>query len=259
MEECPLPMSEPLEQPEEQKQPQLQPEMTDPGRDADDSYPNASWGPLGGLGIAILSLFFGLLVSIPFLAFGSGDTSDLDLGTTVAIQVATAVGFIFVPIVAAAILSGSLGRGLRQLGFVSFSLKTALVWSGIGILAYLAFALFYVTVIGPAEQDDIAGEFGPVWIQVLLIVIAAPLAEEICFRGLLFRGFRTRLPFWLSAILAAAVFGLLHYETGVSAIPLLIFLGVVFALVYEKTGSLWPAIILHAANNLFALVALSAT
>lgn len=248
----PLPMQDFQYQPEEV------PEKTVVEPADEEAYPSASWGPLGGLGIAILALFFGLLASIPFLALDSRDPSDLSLETTVAIQVATALGFIIVPIAAAAILNSSLRKGLRQLGFVSFSVKTALIWSGIGILAYLAFALFYVTVIGPAEQDDIASEFGPIGIQILLIVFAAPLAEEICFRGLLFRGFRTRLPFWLSALLAASIFGLLHYDTGVSAIPLLIFLGVVFALVYEKTQSLWPAIILHAANNAFALVALSA-
>jgi membrane protease YdiL (CAAX protease family) len=223
-----------------------------------EAYPNASWGPLSGLGIAILSLFFGLLASIPFLALDSQSASSLSLETTVAIQVATALGFVFVPIIAAASLNGSLRKGLKQLGFVGFRLKTALAWSGIGILGYLAFALVYITAFGTPEQDDIAGEFGPLPVQILLIVIAAPLAEEICFRGLLFRGFRTRLPFWISALLAASIFGLLHYSTGVSAIPLLIVLGFIFALVYEKTRSLWPAIILHAANNGLALIALSA-
>ena len=54
-------------------------------------------------------------------------------------------------------------------------------------------------------------------------------------------------------------FGLLHFSTGWSAVPVLIFLGTLFAILYEKTGSLWPPIILHAINNGFAMVVLSAS
>ena len=39
----------------------------------------------------------------------------------------------------------------------------------------------------------------------------------------------------------------------------LVVLGTLFAILYEKTGSLWPPIILHAINNGFAMVVLSAS
>jgi membrane protease YdiL (CAAX protease family) len=36
-------------------------------------------------------------------------------------------------------------------------------------------------------------------------------------------------------------------------------LGAIFAVVYEKTGSIWPAIIMHTVNNAFALAVLSSS
>ena len=49
------------------------------------------------------------------------------------------------------------------------------------------------------------------------------------------------------------IFGVVHAGTGVAAIPFLAALGVVFAYLYERTGSLWPSIIAHTLNNLLAI------
>jgi membrane protease YdiL (CAAX protease family) len=224
------------------------------------TYPYAAWSPVLALGGAVAALFAGLVLSLPFFLVESpGDGEDLSLFGNVAIQICTGIGFIIVPIAVASHYGGGLRRIMGRLGFVSFRAAAAAKWIGIGILSYFAFAIAYAVVFGAPEQDDIAGDFGPIGIQFLLIVILAPLAEEICFRGMLFGGLRTKLPFWAAALGAGAFFGLLHYSTGPSAVPSLIALGVIFALVYEKTGSLWPAIIMHVVNNAFALAVLNST
>ena len=58
--------------------------------------------------------------------------------------------------------------------------------------AYLLFAIAYTAIFGQPHQKDIAEGFGAVPVQVLLIVIAAPISEEVCFRGMLFGGLRER-------------------------------------------------------------------
>ncbi len=229
----------------------------DPGKT---TYPYATWPPLLALGAAVAALFAGLVLSLPFFLVESpGDGEELSLFGNVAIQICTGIGFIVVAVALASHYGGGFRQWMGRLGFVSFKAGEAAKWIGIGILSYFAFAIIYAAVFGAPEQDDIAGDFGPIGIQILLIVILAPFAEEICFRGMLFGGLRTKLPFWAAALGAGAFFGLLHFTTGPSAVPSLIALGVIFALVYEKTRSIWPAIIMHVVNNAFALAVLTAS
>ena len=122
------------------------------------------------------------------------------------------------------------------------------------VVAYLLFATLYSLLIVQPHQKDIAEGFGAVPVQVLLIVIAAPISEEVCFRGMLFGGLRERLPRIGAALLSGVIFGGLHALTGVSAVPPLIVFGFLLALLYEKTGSIVPGILLHMLNNSVALL-----
>jgi len=119
---------------------------------------------------------------------------------------------------------------------------------------YLFCTFVYAVLVGQPHQKDIAKGFGAVPFQVLLIVVAAPISEEFCFRGMLFGGLRSRLPRLAAALISAVVFGGLHATTGVSAVPPLIVFGFVLALLYEKTGSIVPGILLHMLNNSVALL-----
>jgi membrane protease YdiL (CAAX protease family) len=221
-------------------------------------FPYATWGPVLAIGATVGALVIGLLIALPFIAIdGSESTDDFALGTIVGIQLCTALGFLVVPFMVASAGGGKPLDALGRLGFRRFRTGTAAKWIGLGILSYLVFAWIYAAIVGAPEQDDIAGDFGPLPLQILLIVIAAPIAEEVCFRGMLFGGIRTRLPMWAAALAAGAVFGLLHYSTGWSTVPQLIALGTILAVVYEKSDSIWAPITMHAINNSVALAVLN--
>lgn len=224
-------------------------------------YPFATWSPWIAVGGSVAALVLGVMLAMPvILAAGGDDFDSLDWGVKAVVQLCTGIGFLAVPLLFAKHLPGDVNwrQALGRLGFHRFRARTAAKWIGIGFLCYIAFAIFYAVVFGPPDQDDIAGQLGPVWSQILLIVILAPFAEEVCFRGMLFGGFRTRFNLPVAAIGAGLVFGLLHYSTGITAVPQLIVLGAIFALVYEKTESIWPPIMFHMFNNAYALIALSA-
>jgi membrane protease YdiL (CAAX protease family) len=82
-------------------------------------------------------------------------------------------------------------------------------------------------------------------IVILLVGLSAvisPIAEEVFFRGFLYRCFRNRLPTAHSSVLVGVIFALIHTQYPVAVLPDLAFLGAVLCLVYEYTGSLTPCI-----------------
>jgi CAAX prenyl protease-like protein len=97
------------------------------------------------------------------------------------------------------------------------------------------------------------------WIigHILVSVIIVPLAEELAFRGYLMRrimavDFESVSPGctgWWALLISAAVFGTLH---GVFWLPG-VMAGIVFGLIYKRTGRLGEAVVAHATAN--ALIA----
>jgi membrane protease YdiL (CAAX protease family) len=178
----------------------------------------------------------------------------LTTAANVVVQLATALGFLLVPIgVAALSAGGSIGDALGKLGVRRFH-PSAFKWMAAAVAAYLVFSIAYASLIVEPKQKDIAEGFGALPLQILLISFAAPVSEEVCFRGMLFGGMRTRLPRIGAALLSGLIFGGLHALTGISAVPPLIAFGFVLALLYEKTGSVVPGILLHVLNNSVALL-----
>jgi membrane protease YdiL (CAAX protease family) len=217
-------------------------------------FPPSNWGPQGALLGALTALVVGLLLGVPALFFTAGDGELTTAGNIIA-QLATVLGFVLVPLALARSRGATtLGEALWRLGVQRFR-PSAIKWMAAAVGSYLAFAMLYSVLILEPEQDDIASGFGPVPVQILLIVFGAAIAEEICFRGMLFGGLRERLPKVPAALVAGLVFGVLHAFTGITAVPPLIVLGFVFCLLYEKTGSIVPGMLLHMLNNSVALLA----
>jgi membrane protease YdiL (CAAX protease family) len=88
--------------------------------------------------------------------------------------------------------------------------------------------------------------------MLLVVGLFIPFAEELLFRGLLYGWLRRRLGVPAAALLSALLFSGLHRI--VWLIPALAVIGVILALVYEKSGSLWPAVIVHALFNSVGVV-----
>ncbi len=93
-------------------------------------------------------------------------------------------------------------------------------------------------------------------VVLLAVVVLAPLAEEFFFRGVLFHGLNRRFGMLTSAVVSGVVFSAYHLDP-VGFLPR-VEIGIVLGLLVAKTGSLWPAIAAHAANNALASVLLVA-
>jgi membrane protease YdiL (CAAX protease family) len=91
---------------------------------------------------------------------------------------------------------------------------------------------------------------------LFLAIVAAPLVEETFFRGVLYPAMRRRLRPFNARLASAFIFAAAHLEA-VGFIPLL-FLGVVFAYLYDRTDSLVAPAVAHALTNAVSLVILLA-
>jgi membrane protease YdiL (CAAX protease family) len=157
----------------------------------------------------------------------------------------------------------ALAGPLRLLGLRPF--RPSAIWLLLGTLVvyYIAAGLFASLVLKP-DQEDIGGELGignPSIViavaAVLMIVLLAPVAEELFFRGFVFAGLRTRWSLWPAAITSGLIFGLVHAPTGITTVVPLATLGLALCWLYDRTGSLWPCVIAHMINNGLALAVVS--
>jgi membrane protease YdiL (CAAX protease family) len=219
----------------------------------EESFPYSNWGPLPAITGVVIALVAVSLLAVPVQIVDNPSGDEFSTSAQVALQLLTALGFLVVPFVIAMQFDASVRVAARRLGLRSFR-PSALGWMLAAAGAYLVFGAIYVAIVGEPEQEDIAEGFGAVPVQVLLIVVAAPISEEVCFRGMLFGGLRERLPLPAAALASGAIFGVLHALTGLSAVPPLIVFGFILALLYEQTGSIVPGILLHMLNNSVALL-----
>ncbi len=137
---------------------------------------------------------------------------------------------------------------------------------GAGALGYAVglFAVFLTSLLPGLRQDPMANPLLPeiaaaadVWakaVALVLVGIAAPLFEETVFRGVLYRTLRARWGVLVGVLLSAAVFAAVHMVPGQFAYVAV--LGAAFAVLYEVTGSLLPAMVAHGLENTVSVIVL---
>lgn len=99
------------------------------------------------------------------------------------------------------------------------------------------------------DADLVWGDQDVMIVSLVEYVLIAPVLEEVVFRGLLYATLRRQFGLGLSAVMSSAVFALAH-GYGVLGFASVFWSGIVWAWVYEKTGSLLPGLLGHALNNL---------
>lgn len=134
----------------------------------------------------------------------------------------------------------------------------------IGIGLSLLFALITGREIAPPEQLPAVLDGTGVALALIYAVIVAPLAEELFFRGCLFRSLRDRHGFRPAAAWSSLTFGLVHYVPAPIAESLLlmtamIFTGLGLAWIYERRGTIVAPIAAHVTFNAVVITVIFAS
>lgn len=144
----------------------------------------------------------------------------------------------------------------KTLGFHRFGLRSLCTW-------LMIYAVYFVLqyLISEALQID-PGDFmrslnGSQHLgAALVLIIGAPLLEELIFRGYLFKAWRhTRLGLSGTLLLTSLLFTLLHLgQYNFSVLAIIFTLSLLLGLAREKSGSIWVPLIIHSLNNGIAAV-----
>lgn len=104
---------------------------------------------------------------------------------------------------------------------------------------------------GYSEVSEQAFSGQPVGLMILVVGIIGPICEELMFRGIVFH----RLKDWVKPQAAIAISALLFgiYHGNVVQFFYATCMGVMLAIIYDKTGTLWISIVAHIAANLWSL------
>ena len=91
-------------------------------------------------------------------------------------------------------------------------------------------------------------------LAIIVVSVMAPLAEETIFRGFVYGWLAKVMPVGFAVVISGAIFGVVHQ------VPLLIIplwaVGIVLALMYRGSKSLWPGVAVHALFNLPGIIAI---
>lgn len=164
------------------------------------------------------------------------------------------------------------GHVLELFGPGRASARDALAGVAHGVAAFfglnLVLGLLFVFLtelvgidVAPVQQRirEFASEPAMVPFLIVSVVLAAPIAEELFFRGMLFQWLRARVPVWVAVLGSAVAFGIAHFEPGNPAgtaymIVSLSSVGAYLAVVLQRRGTLLASIVMHATFNLLAAV-----
>lgn len=212
--------------------------------------------PRWGLGDAAAGFAAAFFLSVVFGSVYAAVTGERDvtLGLTIASLLGQWTGLVG----SALLVSRRKGSGNLAADF-GFRIRGRDVGIGAvaGVLSQLVLVpLLYLPLdllghdldVSEEARDVLDRASGPgLALLALFVVIGAPVAEELFFRGLLLRTAERRFGGAWAVVVSAVVFGLTHFQA--LQLPGLVAFGVVLGVLTRRAGRLGPALVAHVAFN----------
>ena len=219
------------------------------------------WAPFAAMLATLFVAILGVGVIALLVELAGGNVSDGE-GESPGVTIAGTYLQDLALIGSAVVLARIVDRPVTpaKFGLRITRVRPAVGWTLVAWVAFVVFTVAWSQALGITENDDLPQELGVddsnvalVFVAILVCVLA-PIAEELFFRGFCFTALRRRLGMWPAAAATGIIFGAIHLGgTEVEfVVPLMVF-GFLLCLLYVRTGSIVPCIVLHALNNSLAL------
>ncbi len=216
-----------------------------------------------------------LLVCVSVAAAALREIVGTVLASEMTDAILMAVGYLFCGVCTIALIVYRIGRRRRVWellglkwhrlaacigqGIVGFGVVVALLAIALSVLGQLGIERI-VPLAPKAPLEVFLATRNPLTFAVyfLLVGIAAPVIEELIFRGFVYPGLRRMMTVPAAALASALVFASVHIAVPVGGLLAITLVGVVLAYLYERSGSLIAPMITHAMYNSFIFLLLAA-
>lgn len=173
--------------------------------------------------------------------------------------------FLGVPWVALRMLGFSPARAVGLVPFDPKELGAGFALGAVNFIAWvlpiqaLAQLVLPREVLEQADLSELFRQSSPLELALVIssVVIAAPICEEVFFRGSLQQGLEGRYAAPRAVVVSALIFTVFHFD--LAGLVARFELGVLFGLLAWRTRSLWAGIGAHAANNAVSVLAFFAS
>ncbi len=212
-----------------------------------------------GLGAFLLAelVFLGVSALVAPLVAGE-NPSAVALGTALAVPTVLAAAV-------ALLITRLRGNGPKvDLGLVwsRRDLEIGLAFGVGGLVLGLVATAVFVAIVGPDVTSAVGDLFGgqraapaAAVLIMLIVVLVAPVCEEILYRGMLWGALeKLGAGRWVAFGLVTVIFSLAHFE--ITRMPLLLVISIPLGLARLYTGRLLASIVAHQINNLLPGIAL---
>lgn len=233
--------------------------------------PETPWGPWSAaLATALITILpaFAFMVGLALLV-GAGYVADPAAGPSAAemagldtpLGVALAMGTQIASLALVWALAGRAGMRapvLRLTGdrftWSVYAIGALALLSATGLAEYLLYQWFRIDIFSDTAwlRDGLNSPLA--WASAVIAVILAPLWEELTFRGFFLSALaNTRLGFWPAALISNLCWTALHGTYSLPGLVSVFIAGLVLSWLVWRTGSIKPAIVVHALGNAAAL------
>lgn len=236
---------------------------------SDHESSSAPWGICATIGLSLVIIACFLLVQFLgtglFIAIAQNNNPDLDFEEfsnalqTNGLLIASVTCATTLTTVGLIALFASLRKRItlqEYLHLYPVGAKTLCTWIGVALVFAIAWDGLTYVLDRPVIPEFMLRAYETAYFVPLLwlaIVIAAPLAEELFFRGFLFEGIRyTRLGASGAVVITSLLWALIHLQYGPYEISTVFILGLILGVARLVTGSIYIAIAMHGFVNLLA-------
>lgn len=224
------------------------------------------WFAIGGWVVSLVAsaVFFVVFQAVTGIPGEGEDLGDIPLWAVAVLQVPLWIGLF------GGAWLGSRARGtgslVRDYG-LRFRAVDVPVGLALGVATQLAILvlvpIYEALGVDPDDVGESARELTDraegvgVAVLLLIVVVGAPVFEEIFYRGLVLRSVERRAGAGWALAVSSLFFGLVHFQ--LLELPALVAFGLVAGILAQRTGRLGPAIWAHVAFNGMAVASLLAT